>query len=95
MNTYVPLADCPRCKHIPNYTYVNFLGGDTLSPELEALVGYTRGVGVVEHITQCPVCGTYYMNTNECGFMENDMEIKRIGSERDVRKILENPNKTN
>lgn len=57
---------------------MNFLGGDSLTPELEALVGDTRGMGVFERVTQCPVCGTYYMNTNECGFMENDMEVRRI-----------------
>lgn len=78
MKKHVLISDCPRCKNIPSYTYVNFLGGDSLTPELEALVGDTRGVDVFERVIQCPVCGTYYMNTNECGFMENDMEVRRI-----------------
>lgn len=78
MLKHIIFSDCSRCKNIPPYTYVNFFGADALSPELESLVGDTRGVDMYQRVTQCPECGTYYMNINECGFMENDMEVRRI-----------------
>lgn len=82
MIKHIPLTDCRRCSNIKPYTYTNLMNSVDLGWELEELVGHTKGMGVYEYITQCPDCGTYYMNTNECGLMENDIEVKRISPTR-------------
>lgn len=78
--THKPLAECSRCYNVEPYVYLDLMGsvGEGLPSGLEQLVGETKGIGMFEHVTQCPECGAYYTNTNECGFMENDIEVKRV-----------------
>jgi hypothetical protein len=53
-------------------------GREAFPPGLWELVKDTAGIGMYQNIFQCPDCQAYYSNTNECGFMENDIELNRI-----------------
>ena len=75
---HIPLNECEICSQIQGAEYANFLANDILSPAAEKLVGETRGYDMFENITACPHCGTFYKNTNDCGFMENDLSLWRI-----------------
>lgn len=77
---HLPLSECPRCKQVDRYHYSDMLygKGDGIPGALMDLVGDTMGTGMYQNITRCPDCGAYYSNTNECGFMENDIEVNRI-----------------
>lgn len=78
MKKRIPLADCEICRELDRYNYFNIIGGESLSPAAEKLVGDTVGVGMVDRYSRCPICETHYKNTNECGFMENDVELMRV-----------------
>lgn len=97
----LPLSECPRCKGTDRYYYADMMNNNDDSkafPQgLWDLVSGTAGTGMYENITQCPDCGAYYSNTNECGFMENDIELNRISptvagvalSEEDLKTFKE------
>lgn len=81
---HIPLSECPRCKGTGRYYYANMMSGandddsEPFPPGLWDLVKDTAGTGMYQNIIICPDCGAYYSNTNECGFMENDIELNRV-----------------
>lgn len=81
---HTPLSECSLCRDVPQYVYVDYLGGggEQLPGGLQKLIGSTQGYGMYENVSRCPECGTYYMNTNETGFGENDIEVKRVSPTR-------------
>lgn len=75
---HIPLSDCKICKELERSEYFNILAGDKLSAAANTLVGATVSYGMFENSTRCPFCGTHYKNTNDCGFMENDVSLTRV-----------------
>ena len=81
------LADCPICAGLSMYSYDNLMEAGP-RPAIVALLGhppYAGGSGTV----RCPHCRTCYQYVYDCGFMEHDIELKRIspaaaGDETDV-----------
>lgn len=86
---HIPLSECEICSQIQGGEYANIIGGDSLSPAAEKLVGSTQSYGMFENISTCPICGTDYKNTNDCGFMENDVTLWRISPTEAGEKLTE------
>lgn len=78
MKNRIALADCEICRELDHHNYFNIIGGETLSDAAEKLVGNTVGKDMFENYSLCPICETHYKNTNECGFMENDVTLIRM-----------------
>ncbi len=74
----MPISECRICSRLGGGEYADFMKGESLSKEAMEIVESDVHVGMYQNIKTCPVCGRYYSQTNECGFMEDDVSLSLL-----------------
>lgn len=74
----IPISECRICSKLKGGEYADFMKGEGLSNEALEIVGNDTHTGMYQNLKTCPVCGRYYSQTNDCGFMEDDVSLTLI-----------------
>ncbi|HEY0080184.1 MAG TPA: hypothetical protein VGB73_16360 [Pyrinomonadaceae bacterium] len=77
-NSRVTLSECSICRRLSSHNYADLRDSQLIPEHLQPLVGASPDDLPAEEIIRCPVCGTSYLYLYNCGFGENDIELRRI-----------------
>ena len=82
-------ARCSICRHIGQVEFADYIRDPdaAVAPQVGRLVAVKTLGYFYPELMRCPECGTYYLYSVDCGYMEHDVRWERI-SDRRARELL-------
>jgi hypothetical protein len=75
---------CSICRNIQDTEFADYIWDPdaVVAPEVKHLVAVKTLGYFYPELMRCPECGTYYLYSVDCGYMEHDVKWERITDQR-------------